>query len=204
MSKTIDRRGALKKVTLMMGGAVATPALLSVLQSCQQARNQLDWVPLFFDENQARLIMEVSEHIIPKTDTPGAKEAGVHIFIDSFVKHCVPAGLQNIIPDGLLNLENKSQSRFQQSFLDASKDEQIAILTEIAEEEYNQEKENGMPAYLRGKPEVPTFFQQMKQLTLMGYFNSEKGATEALAFVDIPGDYEPCIPLEEGQKAWAL
>ena len=194
MSKTIDRRGALKKVTLMMGGAVATPALLSVLQSCQQAKDQLDWVPVFFDENQARLIMEVAGHIIPKTDTPGAKEAGVHIFIDAFVKNCVPAELQNIIPDGLSNLENKSQSKYQKSFLDVSQEEQVDILSEIAKEDYSQPMD--------GK--VPTFFQSMKQLTLMGYFNSEKGATEALAFVDIPGDYEPCIPLEEGQKAWAL
>ncbi|MCG8323215.1 MAG: gluconate 2-dehydrogenase subunit 3 family protein [Cytophagales bacterium] len=204
MSKTIDRRGALKTVTLMMGGTVMTPALVSILQSCQQARDQLDWVPVFFDENQARMIMEVSEHIIPKTDTPGAKEAGVHIFIDAFVKHCVPAKLQNVIPDGLANLENKSQSRFRKSFLDLSKEEQIATLTEIAEEDYSQEKESGTPAYLEGGQEVPAFFKTMKQLTLMGYFNSEKGATEALAFVDIPGEYEPCIPLEEGQKAWAL
>ena len=194
MSKTIDRRGALKTVTLMMGGAVVTPTLLSVLQSCQQSGKALDWVPEFFDESQAGLVMEVAEHIIPKTDTPGAKEAGVHIFIDSFIKHCVPAALQNVIPEGLLNLENKSQSRYQKNFLETSREEQVAVLTEIAEEDYGREQEG----------EVPPFFRTMKQLTLMGYFNAEKGATEALAFVDIPGDYEPCIPLEEGQKAWAL
>ena len=204
MSKTIDRRGALKRASLMMGGAVMTPTLLSVLQSCRQAKDQLDWVPEFFDENQARLIMEITEHIIPKTDTPCAKEAGVHIFIDSFVKHCVPAQLQNIIPDGLSNLENKSQSQFQKGFLDISHEDQVAVLSEIAKEDYSKEKQDAMPAYLQGQQKVPTFFQSMKQLTLMGYFNSEKGATEALAFVDIPGDYEPCIPLEDGQKAWAL
>ena len=194
MSKTIDRRGALKKVTLMMGGAAMTPALLSVLQSCQQAKEQLDWVPEFLDENQARMIMEVSEQIIPKTDTPGAQEAGVHIFIDAFIKHCVPAKFQNIIPDGLLGLENKSQSQFQKGFLDISKEEQVSILSEAAEADYSQadDKEN------------PTFFRSLKQLTLLGYFSSQKGATEALALLEIPGNYEPCLPLEEGQKAWAL
>ncbi|MDN5215321.1 gluconate 2-dehydrogenase subunit 3 family protein [Fulvivirgaceae bacterium BMA12] len=194
MSKTIDRRGALKKVTLMMGGVAATPALLSVLQSCQQAREKLDWVPEFFDENQARLIMEISEHIIPKTDTPGAKEAGVHIFIDAFIKHCVPTKFQNIIPDGLVGLENKSQSQFQKGFLDISKEEQVSVLSDVAKADYSQAEDKANP----------TFFRSLKELTLMGYFNSQKGATEALALVQIPGDYEPCIPLEDGQKAWAL
>ncbi len=178
----------------MMGGVAATPALLSVLQSCQQTREKLDWVPEFFDENQARLIMEISEHIIPKTDTPGAREAGVHIFIDAFIKHCVPAKFQNIIPDGLLGLENKSQSQFQKGFLDISKEEQVSVLSEVAKADYSQAEDK----------ENPTFFRSLKELTLMGYFNSQKGATEALALVEIPGDYEPCIPLEDGQKAWAL
>ena len=48
-----------------------------------------------------------------------------------------------------------------------------------------------------------SFFIQLKQLTLLGYFASERGATEALAYVQIPGSYEGCTTLEPGQKAWA-
>ena len=43
----------------------------------------------------------------------------------------------------------------------------------------------------------------MKQLTLLGYFTSEVGATKALNHVDVPGHYEACVPLKPGQKAWS-
>lgn len=200
MSKSIDRRAALKKVSLMMGGVAMTPALLGVLQSCENAKEVLDWTPLFFDEDQAKVVAAIAEHIIPKTDTPGAREVGVHIFIDSFIKNCVPADKQNIIPDGLARVDAAAQSQYQKKFLKTSQEEQVGILSAIAEEDYtdelNEEGINGQKAL--------SYFQVMKQLTLLGYFTSERGASEALALLEIPGDYEPCMDLQDGQKAWAL
>jgi hypothetical protein len=43
----------------------------------------------------------------------------------------------------------------------------------------------------------------MYELTCLGYYTSEIGATKALKYVHIPGKYEACIPLQPGQKAWA-
>jgi len=47
------------------------------------------------------------------------------------------------------------------------------------------------------------YFTMMKQLTLLGYFTSKPGATEALRYVPVPGRYEGCIPYTKGEKAWA-
>jgi hypothetical protein len=44
----------------------------------------------------------------------------------------------------------------------------------------------------------------MKELTLLGYFTSEVGATKALRYVPIPGRFDGCIPYKKGDKAWAL
>ena len=71
-----------------------------------------------------------------------------------------------------------------------------ALLTEIDKEAnaYNKSK----------KPEDPAhYFSLMKQLTLLGYFSSEIGATQALRYVAVPGRYEGCIPYKKGDKAWA-
>jgi hypothetical protein len=43
----------------------------------------------------------------------------------------------------------------------------------------------------------------MKELTLLGYFTSEPGATKALRYVAVPGRYDGCIPYKKGDKAWA-
>ena len=71
-----------------------------------------------------------------------------------------------------------------------------ALLTtldrEAKEHEKNKKKED--PAH---------YFTLMKQLTLLGYFTSEIGATQALRYVAVPGKYEGCIPYKKGDKAWA-
>ncbi len=201
MSKSIDRRGALKKATFALGGLAAAPAFLSVLQSCEQAKQALDWTPAFFDEQQARMVTAIAEHIIPKTDTPGASDAGVHIFIDTYIKECVPDNLKDIIPAGLSRVDKTSQEKHQNDFLDTTQEQQVETLQVIAEEDYNGGQ---VPSRMPTGKILPTFFMSMKQLTMLGYFSSEKGAKEALALLEIPGDYEPCLELQEGQKAWAI
>ena len=44
----------------------------------------------------------------------------------------------------------------------------------------------------------------MKELTLLGYFTSEIGATKALSYVESPGKYEGNYPYKKGDKAWAI
>ena len=48
------------------------------------------------------------------------------------------------------------------------------------------------------------YFRMMKDLTLLGYFTSEVGATKALRYIETPGHYDSCIPYKKGDKAWAV
>ena len=48
------------------------------------------------------------------------------------------------------------------------------------------------------------FFKRLKELTVTGYFTSEIGATRALAYLPVPGRFAGDVPMEEGQKTWAL
>ena len=54
-----------------------------------------------------------------------------------------------------------------------------------------------------GRPHIGNYFGMMKQLTLLGYFTSEIGATKALRYIAVPGKYEGCVPYKKGDKAWA-
>ena len=81
----MNRREAIQRTMLALGYAISAPALMGVLNGCK-AKPELAYVPDFFNKDQALLLSELSEIIIPKTDTPGAKEAGVPGFIDSMVK----------------------------------------------------------------------------------------------------------------------
>jgi len=43
----------------------------------------------------------------------------------------------------------------------------------------------------------------MKELTLLGFFTSELGMTQALRYIEAPGRYDPCAPLAPGDRSWA-
>ena len=68
-----------------MGGAVSAPAIMGILKGCK-AKPTLDWKPSFLSEEQGLLVSQVSDIIIPKTETPGAKDVGVPGFIDEMLK----------------------------------------------------------------------------------------------------------------------
>jgi hypothetical protein len=47
------------------------------------------------------------------------------------------------------------------------------------------------------------YFRMMKELALLGYFTSEIGCTQAQRYVESPGRFDPCVPYQPGEKAWA-
>lgn len=186
----MDRRDAIKRTTLLLGGALSASAVTGVLQGCQPDTS-LDWMPQAFSEDQARLLAEIAEIIIPATDTPGAKDAMVDRFIDLMVADVYTEEESNAFLAGLDAFNERAKSAHGSDFLQLDKDTQLAMV----------EAEDA--AAMDAQGERP-FFRTMKELTLLGYFTSEPGATQALEYLPIPGRLEGCTPLKEGQKAWAL
>jgi hypothetical protein len=95
-------------------------------------------------------------------------------------------------------------------FLKAKPEEQTKILKEMeanAKDELDKAGEEKKKYTEAGKEYTDAgvpFFRLMKELTLLGYFTSEPGATQALEYVAVPGRYDGCIDLKPGQKNWAM
>lgn len=146
------------------------------------------------------LISELADTIIPKTDTPGAKEAGVENYIINVLLDCANKREQNKFLNGLLDVEEYSDNIFGKSFIKCSSEEKIAILTHFEKKDkFSISILNKINNKFLGKP----FFSQLKSLTIEGYCTSEIGATQALAYDFIPGAYKACISLNIHQKSWA-
>jgi len=47
------------------------------------------------------------------------------------------------------------------------------------------------------------YFRMMKELTLLGYFTSEIGCTQAQRYVESPGRFDPCVEYKPGETSWA-
>ena len=193
----MDRREALKRTAMLMGGIVSAPAIMGVLKGCT-ARPGIDFKPEFLSADQASIVSQVSEIIIPRTDTPGAKDAGVPSFIDQMLKEVYAEEDRKRFTDGLEAFNAQAKTEFGDEFADLDEADQTTFVKKLHDEAIKAEKTT-TPA-----PPRP-FILMMKEMTMLGFFTSEPGATQVLQYVAVPGAYKGCIPLSEAGsgKTWA-
>jgi hypothetical protein len=189
----MNRREALSRVALLLGGTVIGGTVF--LEGCKPADKKYGAGETFSPEDIAYLD-EVAETIIPTTDTPGAKAAQVGTFMTVMVNDCYEEKDQKTFREGMQKLNDASQKKFSKNFIDASAEERKQLLNELDKEQKDYTKNK--------KKEDPNhYFRMMKELTLLGYFTSKIGATQALRYEAVPGRYDPCMPYKKGDKAWA-
>ena len=191
MDTTMDRREAIRRTAALLGGVMFAPTAAGVLGGCT-ARSGLDWTPEFFSGPEARLVTALADIIIPETDTPGAAEAGVPAFIEEMVATAYDKAARARFMTGLEAFNEHARTAHGSDYVDLPREVQHAF----AAEENTKAIEGG------GASETP-FFLIIKELTVMGYFTSEVGATEHLQYEAVPGRYDGCVPLAEVGKAWA-
>ena len=193
----MDRREAIKRTAWLMGGVVSAPAIMGVLNGCT-AKPTIDWKPEFLSSDQGVLVSQVAEIIIPKTDTPGAKDVGVPSFIDKILKDCYAKEDQDRFLSGLQAFDEEAKSAHGDAFIELDAEDQQAYVKKVHDAAIEVEQTT-QPA-----PKRP-FILMMKELTMLGFFTSEPGATQVLQYDPVPGAYKGCIPLAEAGKGktWA-
>ena len=199
----MNRREAISRIALLVGGTLSAPTLFA-MESVGKVKTRSALEAAFsLTEAQRAIVAEVAEHIIPKTTTPGAKDAGVPAFIVMMLNDCYKSPEQTSFLEGVADLEKKN-------FISLSKEEQIAALKQVETDtkelmksyEVKQVKvgDNVDKENLEGKKGVP-FWRLMKELTLLGYYTSEQGIKASFVYEPIPGKFE-ATKLEPGQKAF--
>ena len=189
----MNRRDSLKALS-----AVTAHALFpSVLQGAAEAVETLaatgtQWTPRWIRPERAAMLEALVDTILPATDTPGARQAGVHVFVDLALRDCYTQAEQQVFLKGMEALADETQTRHARTFEACTADERHALLTPLDEKSYNPDTGP------RG-----SFIRILKDLTLVGFFTSKVGATETLAYEAVPGGFKGCLDLRPGQKAWA-
>lgn len=199
----MNRREALQRTALALGYAVTGPALIGMLNGCKAAP-ELNYTPQFFTAEQALLIAELAEVLVPKTDTPGAKDAGVPAFIDGILKEVYPQADKDRFTKGLTDFEEEAKKTYGEPFATCSADEKIALVKKHHEDALSKSSGDGSIGWWRaGSGGDKPFILEMKELTLLGFFTSQAGATQVLQYNQAPGPYKGCVPVADVGKAWA-
>jgi hypothetical protein len=148
---------------------------------------------------QSELVATIAELIIPQTDTPGARGAGVPQFIDLALAEWLDIDDRQRFLAGLAEVDARSRKAFGHEFTACTPQQQTDFLTLL-----DAEVAGLRDADKQGTHREPTpsqgFFRMMKRLTLFGYFTSEVGVTEELHNPIIPGRYDGCVLLEQRGK----
>ncbi len=128
-----------------------------------------DWKPTFLDEHQNRTLTELADHIIPDTDTPGAKAAQVNRFIDHLLA-AESREVQTQFLDSLAYLDGGCMGRYGSAFIHLARENQVEFLNLIA---YPHRLVN----WGDNRSEFPghTQFNNLKDWISRAYYNSEVG-----------------------------
>ena len=109
-----------------------------------------------------------------------------------------PAAERDRFLDGLRGVDTRSRSRHGKPFVECVVEQRVALLTEMDEETYPPRgSDTATPA-----GDETWFFRRMKELTLVGYYTSEMGATRELHISPF-GPYHGDIPYWSVGRSWA-
>lgn len=216
----MNRRDLLKMVSLATGAVVIGGELF--LTGCKNS----SLGGATFSKEDIAFLDEVADTIIPATKSPGAKAAKVGTFMTVMVNDCYNQGDQKIFHSGIARLDETSNKKYSKGFMNISPEQRLELLKELDKSvgDFNKKANETFSTYtsaqnsqiaqeknkdgkdprgdkMRENPEY--YYMMMKQLTLLGYFNSKEGATQALRYISVPGKYDGAFPYKKGDKAWA-
>jgi hypothetical protein len=227
---SIDRREALRRAALLLGGAISAPTLAAMLAGCEPPTDRTGWRPRALTEEQAALVAAIAEQIIPETDTPGARTAGVHRFIDVMLAEYYAPDERAAFLAGLADVDQRARAATGKHFLRLSDAEQHDLLRALDADAYRAapreptvasapkgqnadrggtenataDQRKADPTRAQPNPGQPYFFRTMKELTLLGYYSSEIGATRELRYARVPGRFDGCVPFATVGRAWSV
>jgi len=184
----MERRQFLKSAAVLLAG-VSSAAVVRAIESGVPAVQPI--AQAFLDAGQRAMIEALAEMIIPRTDTPGAMEAGVPHFIELMVSDWYSETERGIFVAGLAQLDEFCSARSGKPFLQCDAGARVAALLDA-------ERLAGLYVPERTEPDIfgryvdqhTPFFTKLKELTVLGYYTSEVGATQELAYNPMPMRYD--------------
>jgi hypothetical protein len=198
----MTRREAVIRLATLMGATVVGPKLFAANFGNNSAASA-DTNAAAFNANDIALLDEIGDTIIPATDVPGAKAAGIGAFVAMMVRDCYSPHNQAGFKDGLKKISDTYTTRFGGTFLQGTPENRTTLLNELDREQKAYKSPKREPI-LGGAEFEDTYhyFRMMKELTILGYFSSEIGCTQALRFSEVPGRFDGAAPYKKGEHAW--
>jgi gluconate 2-dehydrogenase gamma chain len=187
LSLILTRRELLRGAVMLVGGIVSATPIDLWAENASKAR--------FFSESEFALLDEVCEIIIPQTDTPGARGAGVPGALDMLMRQWASKKHQKQFLALLKDFDQAALLGAGKSLLQLPPEQRIKVIAQYDAANFKQ------PLDTPPKDQKP--YPAFKNLVLRLYYVSEVGATQELNYEHVPGAWEPVVKLTSETRTWA-
>ena len=207
----MDRRTALKNITLGLGYVATTSTMMGVLNSCKE--KSPGWQPLFFSKDEQSMVTYLVDIILLKDELPGALDVNVPQFIDKMYHGVETKSSQELFRSGGEIFGKLLEEKAGKKKSNANRDDLEVVFKELfTVDDVEQEKIKALTNKdltevadtEREKYLLYSFLMKIRYYTLFGYYTSEKVGEEILSYDPVPGVFQGCIPLSDVGNAWSL
>ncbi len=202
----MNRREFLQCAAVLVGTASMSGHALALSQSqmtyLAAADDYVKKPASLFTPQQREIVAAAAEVVIPRTDTPGAIDAGVPHFIELMVQDWLNDDERALFMAGLKDLETRIPRELGAPYDKLTAEQQLSVLEALenaAGDSSWYAQGNVRRAYISDAP----FICQFKELTIWGFFTSEVGAKQVLRYNPMPMKFDGHYPRKAGDTTWA-
>jgi gluconate 2-dehydrogenase gamma chain len=177
----LNRRSLILGAVFLLGGAAALTRFRSSAANTGGA--------FALSPEQFALLEQVVDVIIPATDTPGAIEAGVADFMRQMLADWASDDTRAAMLSVLEGIDKHAWQKHGMAFLELSSERRLDVMRAVDEGSLARQD---------------LAWGKFKSLVLVGYYQSEIGATQELRYELVPGAWRSCLPLSEVGRASAV
>ena len=180
----MNRREALKSVSIILGTSIIGAE--AFLTACVNSNSSFS-----LSADDLILLNEIGETILPKSDTPGAREADVADFMNTIVADFYSSTEQKTFKSGIKQINKMSYDQFNSDFTSLTNENRNTLIMDLEKQAQKHYSANETTEH---------FYIMIKQLTIWGYLSSEVTAKQAFIFAPLIEKYQGSIDYGKGDK----
>ncbi|AMR32199.1 hypothetical protein A0256_12590 [Mucilaginibacter sp. PAMC 26640] len=195
----MNRRIAIRNMALILGSVAVLPSCLN-----DKGKPVVALKHLKLDADQENVVNNLTETILPKTSTPGAKDLGINLFVFKMIDDCFDQKQQDEFMDGLKEFSAAVDEKYGKSFNELTPQERAAFVTGM-EKQAKENRVKTQAADSAKKPAEPNkaenFYNTVKGQTVFGYTTSQYFMTKEVVYELVPGRYNAMFPVKKKATA---
>lgn len=194
--ESVERRELLQRIGLLIGAA-ALPASAVFSASASPGKR-------FLGATEFKLLSAVADTLVPRTDTPGAVQAGIPQLIDALLRDWASPATRAQLSGALAGIDAAAKAGGARGFASLQAAARISLLRAHDAAAMQPPPPSGQPlgveAFLGGPPASDPAYARLKDLVVTLYYSSKIGLTQELTYVHAPGKWQPSVPVTKDTR----